>query len=115
MAACGRPRLLSDPAAAGCWPSHSQPLTLIGRSRTGDRRNPEKDPATVSRAAGQAWCDQTRRDCRRAQRYLARRSAIRAWPDHLWERRREALFPIEERGWLRRHAERVSVVPIHLP
>ena len=51
---------------------------------------------------------------RGAQRHLANRPALRVRPNHLWQRRRTPLRALAQRRRLRRHAQRLPMVQVHL-
>ena len=116
VAARGRPRFLSHPAAALSRPGNGQSLLYFFDSTfPRSAASPEQDPSALGLAA--AGNPRLNRGVIAAAPNGTWQvgAALRTGPDHLWQRRRKTLRSIEERRWLCGNGQRVPVVPIHLP
>ncbi len=107
MATHRRPRLLPDPPPEGRRTRHRNPLLHHRCPRNHDIL--KEDPSIPDPPHRNP-----RSYRRRPQRNLANRPTLRIRTNHLRRRRRAALRPLPQRRRLRRHAQRLPMVQVHL-
>ena len=104
--------LTLQPRAAGRLTFHSPPPPAFTCRKLARRCMRFRKCAAAGASALQR--SPARRDCRRAQRHLANRPILQSRPNHLRQRRREALRSLPGGRCLQGHAEGISVVQVHL-
>ncbi len=96
-------------------PRAAGPVTVsLSSTSTGRPRSPPRCTRSSKPQRCRPKPASPRSHRRRPQRHLANRPALRVRPDHLWQRRRTPLRALEQRRRLRRHAQRLPMVQVHL-